>query len=144
MSVLALEHWQTPGCGRGCHIGYHDPSAHEHYGYSWAMRDRNSVGIRTGVLLVNVDSRDVQVNGRSIRLSPIERSMTVYLASRIGEMVTRGEILSAVWGEEYAFWSAESILRANINRLRGKLGAAAPLLETVIGHGYRLRQEVPA
>jgi DNA-binding response OmpR family regulator len=51
--------------------------------------------------------------------------------------VARPELLAEVWGTE--FTGGSNVVDAVVRSLRHKLGAAAPVVETVRGSGYRLR-----
>jgi DNA-binding response OmpR family regulator len=49
-------------------------------------------------------------------------------------VVTRDEMLGEVWRTSF---SGSNIVEAVVRSLRKKLGAFAPSIETVTGHGYR-------
>ena len=53
-----------------------------------------------------------------------------------GRVVTRDEMLAQIWGTSFA---GSNKIEAVIRSLRKKLGAFAPSIETVTGHGYRFR-----
>ena len=61
------------------------------------------------------------------------------LAQRRGRVQSREELLKVVWGYEYAGY--RRTVDTHIRRLREKLGAAAEMVETVRGMGYRFRRE---
>ncbi len=60
-------------------------------------------------------------------------------ASRPGQVLTRDELLDAVWGEDYV--ASSRTLDQHIVQIRRKLGTAGALVETVRGAGYRLRAQ---
>jgi len=60
------------------------------------------------------------------------------LAERKGRVQPRNLLLQAVW--EAAPDIQTRTVDMHIQRLRGKLGAAGDLIETVRGFGYRMRQ----
>ena len=62
--------------------------------------------------------------------------MLVFLAGRRGRVVTKTQILTAVWGYEHY---DPNLVEVNISTLRRKLEAHGPrLLHTERGLGYRL------
>ncbi|HVJ90789.1 MAG TPA: response regulator transcription factor [Labilithrix sp.] len=92
--------------------------------------------LRVGGLSVDVVDRIVQVNGRIIDVTPREYSLLVLLARHAGQLVARAEILAHVW--RLTRDPGSNLLDVNIRNLREKLGADAPVIETVRGAGYRL------
>jgi two-component system OmpR family response regulator len=73
-------------------------------------------------------------------LSGREFATLSLLAERLGDVISRGEILTHVWGEE--FDGTPNIVDVYIGYLRAKLpkvGAPDVSLETVRGLGFRLR-----
>ena len=77
--------------------------------------------------------------GRSaIHLSSIEQSLLYLLASRNGQVVTRDEILDAVWGTDFV--AESNIVDRHIRSLRIKLQddyRHPRFIATVPGQGYR-------
>jgi two-component system, OmpR family, KDP operon response regulator KdpE len=96
--------------------------------------------VTIGSLRVDFDSREASVDGRPVRLTPIEWRLLAYLARHAGKVVTHGQILKDVWGEGS---SAEPHhVRVHMAGLRKKIEAdpARPrLIRTEPGVGYRLR-----
>ena len=66
--------------------------------------------------------------------------MLRYLMTRPGHVVSAEELLDHVWDENADPFT--QTVRVTVGTLRRKLTVAdeAPLLETVIGRGYRIRQ----
>jgi two-component system, OmpR family, KDP operon response regulator KdpE len=90
-------------------------------------------------LEVDLRARDVRRDGKSIHLSPIEFDLLRVLARNRGRLLTHRQLLTEVWGPEYA--SDTQVLRTTIGRLRGKIEreAANPqYIHTDPGIGYRL------
>jgi DNA-binding response OmpR family regulator len=76
-----------------------------------------------------------------LRLTLKEFGVLQYLMTRPGEVVSAEELLDHVW-DENADPFTETV-RVTVGTLRRKLGPApdgAPLIETVVGRGYRLRE----
>lgn len=89
-----------------------------------------------GPLELDFDRRNARVAGRLLRLTPREWDLLVLLARRAGRIVTRQELLLAIWGMNHARdWH---YLRVHMTHLRQKLGQAAVLLQTERGVGFRL------
>jgi DNA-binding response OmpR family regulator len=75
--------------------------------------------------------------GRDLRCTARERDVLAYLAEHRDELVTRLELLAAVWGSSGDGGSVD----VHLSHLRTKLGSHAWMIETVRGKGYRLRSE---
>jgi DNA-binding response OmpR family regulator len=79
----------------------------------------------------------VQVGARTVLLSPRERALLELLVLRVGEVVTRMDILRDAFG--YDFDPGTNIVEVHMGHLRRKLGDARLRIETVRGFGYRAR-----
>ena len=89
---------------------------------------------------VEVDSRNGQVRAGQpvVYLSGIDQSLLYLLASRSGRVVTREEILDAIWGTD--FMAESNIVDRHIRSLRIKLQndyRHPRFIATVPGQGYR-------
>jgi DNA-binding response OmpR family regulator len=94
--------------------------------------------LRAEGLEVNLLTRKASLGGRSVSLSTTEFELLAYLMRHHGQVVTREQILSAVWGYEHD--PATNVVDVYVGYLRRKLGTAsdpAPI-STVRGLGYRL------
>jgi two-component system response regulator RegX3 len=87
-------------------------------------------------LVVDQRTRRVTVNGRDIALTPKEFDLLALLASDIGAVRTRTEILDSVW--EPNWYGPTKTLDVHVASIRRKLGDPT-FIETVRGVGYRLR-----
>ncbi len=83
----------------------------------------------------------VQVGERTVDLSAREFALLGYLIRHAGQVVTRQQILDAVWGAEPDVYS--NVVDLYVHYLRRKLGELerADRLRTVRGVGYMLRAE---
>ena len=72
-----------------------------------------------------------------IPLTDRELGLLRLFAAHPGEVLSRDRLLDELWGVHYA--GTTRTLDQHIAQLRRKLGAAASLLETVHGVGYRYR-----
>ncbi len=96
--------------------------------------------LRVGDLDVDLLARTVSRAGQDIQLQPREFRLLEYLMRNAGQVVTRTMLLENVW--DYHFDPQTNVIDVHISRLRAKIdkGFAAPLLETVRGAGYRIRE----
>ena len=85
------------------------------------------------------EARELAVDGKPVSLTPLEYGLFRQLREREGKTVTRRELLREVWGTEFA--GGSNVVDAAVRSLRRKLGAAALVVETVRGSGYRLRPD---
>ncbi len=92
--------------------------------------------LRLGDLQVDRSTREVSFGGVRIALSPREFAVLDVLASRAGTVVTKDELLRAVWGDEQA--ATRNAVEVYVGYLRRKLDAAGAdgIVRTVRGHGY--------
>ena len=89
-------------------------------------------------LELDEDTRDVWRAGRLIELTPTEYKLLRYLLANARRVLTREQILAAVW--DYTFAGNASVLETYISYLRQKVDVTAPaLIHTVRGVGYSLR-----
>lgn len=97
--------------------------------------DRHQL-LRLGALEIDRGSRTVRWDGEDVPLSPREFAVLDTLAGRAGSVVTKDDLLRAVWGDEQA--ATRNNVEVYIGYLRRKLDAAGggELLRTVRGHGY--------
>jgi DNA-binding response OmpR family regulator len=94
--------------------------------------------IKLGEIEVDILNRQVRAGDSVIHLSGIEQSLLYLLASRAGRVVTREEILDAIWGTDFV--AESNIVDRHIRSLRIKLqnGYRDPrFIATVPGKGYR-------
>jgi two-component system, OmpR family, response regulator len=91
--------------------------------------------MRAGLIELDVARREARSEAGVSRLTDIEFRLLHHLAGRPGEVVSREQLLAAVWG--YDFDPRSNIVDVCVRRLRKKLGPDAPI-ETVRNVGYRL------
>jgi len=95
--------------------------------------------ITVGALKIDLAARQVTVNDQLARLSRTEFNLLVELARYPNRVLTHGQLLTAVWGNEYR--DDVEILRATIWRLRQRieLDASSPrYITSEPGVGYSL------
>jgi two-component system OmpR family response regulator len=106
---------------------------------------RRSSGVGAGAskitfadLELDDETRDVWRDGRLIELTPTEYKLLRYLLVNAKRVLTRDQILEAVW--DYTFAGNASVLETYISYLRQKVDSTdPPLIHTVRGVGYSLR-----
>lgn len=92
-----------------------------------------------GGLTMSQASREAKLDDDALDLSPKEFDLLWFLAGRMGEVVTKREILAEVWREPYG--GSERTVDVHLSWLRKKLGETASnpkYLHTVHGVGVKL------
>ena len=94
--------------------------------------------LRVGDLEMNLITREVERNGKSIDLQPREFRLLEYLMRHAGQVLTRTMLLEHVW--DYHFDPQTNVIDVHVSRLRSKIdkGFEVQLLHTVRGAGYKL------
>jgi|YNPNPStandDraft_1061719.scaffolds.fasta_scaffold106964_1 DNA-binding response OmpR family regulator len=98
-----------------------------------------SPSFQTGDLMVDFVRRIVTVGGKEVELTATEYAILTYLARNAGRILTPGQILAKVWGEEYL--GETHLLQVNMARLRQKLGEdpkEPKYIQTRHGIGYMM------
>lgn len=96
--------------------------------------------LRVADLEMDLLSRSVKRDGQDIDLQPREFRLLEYLVRHAGQVVTRTMLLENVW--DYHFDPQTNVIDVHISRLRAKIdkGFEYPLLHTIRGAGYSLRE----
>ena len=100
-------------------------------------------GIRSGRLLMDQKSRQVWVNQQQVApsLSAQQFKLLWLLYENQGQVISRSDLVSTVWGEDQMAGVSDQALDALIRRLRDRLAALDPThqyIDSVRGHGVRL------
>ena len=93
--------------------------------------------ITSGPLTIDVAGRRVEVGDEPVALTGKEFDILLCLASEPGRAVSREEIFDRAW--DMNWYGPMKVLDVHIASLRRKLGDPS-LIETVHGHGFRLRK----
>lgn len=101
----------------------------------------NSDLLEVGPVRIDTEAALVEVEGRTVQLTPTEYRLLMLLVERRGRVQSREGILEVVW-ETTARITTRTV-DMHIQRLRNKLGEAAEWIETVRGFGYRFRRDPP-
>lgn len=95
--------------------------------------------LRIGDLEVNTAEKSVKRGQREIELTPMEYRVLEYLAHRARLVVSKSELLEHLYDFNWEKFS--NVLEVYISGLRRKIdNQAAPLIHTMRGHGYILRE----
>ena len=100
--------------------------------------------VRVGRLMLDMRARQVWVNQKQMipALSAQQFQLLWVLYQNEGKVVTRQELVSAVWGDEQSAGVTDQALDALIRRLRDRLSEMDPdnsYVITVRGHGIMLK-----
>jgi two-component system, OmpR family, response regulator RegX3 len=97
---------------------------------------------KVGDLVIDPAQHAVRRSGGAVPLSPKEFRLLCALASCPGTVLTRGQLIEQVWGDE--FMGDEKTLEVHIRWLREKVErdpSHPRLIRTVRGVGYRFAEE---
>ncbi|WP_273752938.1 response regulator transcription factor [Leuconostoc mesenteroides] len=90
-------------------------------------------------LLINDSKKKVMKENIVLSLTPREYDLLLYFAQRLGRVIDRETILTAVWGYEYT--GESRMVDMHISNLRDKIESnpkAPKILKTVRGFGYTM------
>ena len=82
---------------------------------------------------IDLEKRIIRLNEEIINLTTLEFDLLLFLIKNKGKSLTREEILSSVWGNDY--YGSDRVVDDLIRRLRKKVNID---LNTIYGYGYRL------
>ncbi|QHY94917.1 Response regulator MprA [Streptomyces sp. S4.7] len=95
-----------------------------------------------GDLVLDDRAHRVTRGGREIVLSPTEYRILCYLLQELGQVLSKAQIIEAVWGHVEPGRGDGNLVEVHISQLRRKVDAHGPaLIHTVRGFGYVLRSE---
>lgn len=101
------------------------------------MSTQDSLRLRFGSFEFDEADARLAVDGRPIALAPKAFGVLAALMRQPGQLVTKGDLLDAVWGHRHV---SESVLKTTISELRAALGDDAKnprWVETASRRGYR-------
>jgi DNA-binding response OmpR family regulator len=90
--------------------------------------------LKAGGVRLDLRSRRATIDDRTVDLTAREFALLETLLRNAGQVLSRGQLLSHVWG--YSFDPSSNVVDVYVNSLRKKLGP--DVIETVRGAGYRL------
>jgi DNA-binding response OmpR family regulator len=101
------------------------------------LRDERTVErtvLRAGAIVLDLRTRRASTEGRTVDLTAREFTMLEVLIRHAGQVMSREQLLSHVWGYDYD--PGSNVVDVYVGYLRKKLGSGS--IETVRGMGYRL------
>jgi len=101
------------------------------------LRDERTVErtvLKAGRIVLDLRTRRAATDGRTVDLTAREFTMLEVLIRHAGQVLSREQLLSHVWGYDYD--PGSNVVDVYIGYLRRKLGSNS--IETVRGMGYRL------
>lgn len=113
-------------------LALRDPSAvarHRHV-------DEDEDDDRVDGVIVDLSRKRVTIDGEVAPLTYLEFELLQFLVLRVGQTVTRDDIVSGLWREGDETPNARTV-DVHVRRLRSKLGAYEDIVRTVRGTGYR-------
>ncbi len=93
---------------------------------------------KLGEIEIDILQRQVRAGTSELHLTGLEQSLLYLLAANAGRLVTRDEILDALWGVDYV--AGSNVVDRHIRNLRAKLQndwRKPRFIATVPGQGYR-------
>jgi two-component system, OmpR family, response regulator len=104
-----------------------------------AVPEEQETRYAVGDLVLDRLSHRVTRGGEAIQLQPREYRLLEYLMKHAGQVVTRTMLLENVW--DYHFDPQTNVIDVHVSRLRAKIDKSfdKPLLHTVRGAGYMIR-----
>ena len=98
------------------------------------MRTLGEPPLAAGDVVLRRAAYEVEVGGEAVELTPKEFALLGMLLENAGIVVTRDELLEAIWGG--AFPAGTRTVDVHVAQLRRKLGRPG-LIRTVRGAGYK-------
>ncbi len=93
--------------------------------------------VAAGDLQLDPGRHEVTVRGKPVSLTATEFRLLHALMRRPGQVFSRDRLIDGAIGEDTAV--VDRTIDVHVTALRRKLGKAGPMIETVRGVGYRLR-----
>ncbi|MEW5818195.1 MAG: helix-turn-helix domain-containing protein [Spirochaetota bacterium] len=96
--------------------------------------------VEVGGMVLNVEKSVLKKNGTEIHLTPKETKLMTLLMENVGKVVSRSELMQAVWNTEYL--GDTRTLDVHICWLRQKIEDNPRIPELILtrrGQGYELR-----
>jgi DNA-binding response OmpR family regulator len=102
---------------------------------------RSGAVLRVGDIELDSSRHDARRDGRQLPLTPKEFALLRYFMSRPGQVLSQEDLLEHVWDENADPFT--NTVRVTVMTLRRKLADAGDSqpIETVVGRGYRLREQ---
>ncbi|MBQ8359491.1 MAG: response regulator transcription factor [Oscillospiraceae bacterium] len=104
-----------------------------------STRNDNKI-LQLGKLRINTKAYDVFIDTKQIKMTPREVELLTFLVKHTGEVVSREQILNAVWG--YDYYGDIRAVDTLLARVRGKIPEkmSGVSFRTIYGVGYMLEE----
>lgn len=100
------------------------------------QKDAEQELLSVGGVSIDAPGRNVYIGGEKLELTPKEYDLLLYMATNKNIVLTREQLLNAVWG--YEFFGEDRTVDTHIKMLRGSLGQYRDYIVTIRGVGYKL------
>ena len=97
--------------------------------------------LKTGGLLLDLNGKELSVDGEKVRLTATEYKITELLMRNMGQVFSAEEIYSKVWNEDA--YAVENTVMVHIRRIREKIEIDTKnpkYLKVVWGIGYKMEK----
>ncbi|GIO45034.1 response regulator transcription factor [Paenibacillus apis] len=103
-----------------------------------SLEEREDAQITLGPLSIYPEKYEVTLNGEAIVLRPKEFEVLLYLARKPGVVMTRDDLMNAVWGFDYI--GGQRTVDVHVSSLRKKLelDPGSVYIDSIRGVGYKL------
>jgi len=101
-----------------------------------SLSNNQPMAVKNGDIEINLLDMSVKYKGENVVLTKVEYLLLKKFMENIGKVLSRDEIISSVWGEEY--YIEENIVDVYVRHLRAKFSPS--VIDTVRGLGYCHRQ----
>lgn len=95
----------------------------------------------TGGLIINDDTKDVTVDGESVKLTPIEYQILMLLVKNAGKVFSSTNIYESIWNEDA--YGSDNTVAVHIRHLREKIEidpSNPRYIKVVWGVGYKVEK----
>ena len=106
-----------------------------------AMTEKKENIYETGGLMIDDDRKEVTVDGESVKLTPIEYRILLFLVQNQGRVFSINQIYENIWNEEAI--AADNTVAVHIRHIREKIEItpkAPRYLKVVWGLGYKVEK----
>jgi two-component system, OmpR family, response regulator len=101
---------------------------------------QTSLVTQVGPLVIDEPAQRAAVGDVTVELGPTDFALLAVLARHAGQVVPKARLLELIWGYDAV---DENLVEVHVSILRRRLGPdAAPLIQTVRGIGYVLRDDL--
>lgn len=110
------------------------------YVHLGTFKEQKSI-IQIDGLALDIEAKDVTLDGESVRLTPIEYKITELLMTNAGRVFSIGDIYQRVWNEPA--YNAENIVAVHIRKIREKIETDPKnprYVKVVWGIGYKIEK----